>query len=164
MAAALAAVDGHQRPIMAAWESGQGGAINFARRRLLGGFVVFRRLDINFRRSIANDGEGGAPAFEGDGLALALLRVTFDLLVGHSQGRRTLPLGSDGSGAWGRFLDIAVPHRHHPQLRKRLLPDSPRRVSTLRRLAAFGRRWRDGKAGMLPFNLWNGGKRNGHQS
>ena len=82
--------------------TGQGGAINF-RVEGTGGALSVTDLFINADGSIFNDGESGAPSFEGDGGFGFGGTVTFDLLGG-TFAANGIGVDSDGSGGGGGDL------------------------------------------------------------
>ena len=133
---------------------GQGGAINL-RVEGAGGSLSFADLDISSDGSIANDGEGGAPSFEGDGGFGFGGEVTFDVLGGTFTAG-DITVGSDGSGGGGGDL-VTLPMAAPAPFAALLAPPADLSiVSAATPIGISAGDGGDGRGGDVIFNL-NGG-------
>jgi len=134
--------------------TGQGGAITL-RVEGASGVLSFADLDISSDGSIANDGEGGAPSFEGDGGFGFGGEVTFDLLGGTFTAG-DITVGSDGSGGGGGDL-VTLPMAAPAPFAALLAPPADLSiVSAATPIGISAGDGGDGRGGDVIFNL-NGG-------
>tara|TARA_R100001244_G_scaffold39766_7_gene35893 strand:+ start:7505 stop:17986 length:10482 start_codon:yes stop_codon:yes gene_type:complete len=134
--------------------TGQGGAINL-RAEGASGVLSFTNLDINADGSIASDGEGGAPAFEGDGGLGFGGAVTFDILGGTFTAN-DIAVGSDGSGGRGGNLVTLPAPGLAPLSASQALPADLTVVNSPQAGGVSAGDGGDGQGGDVTFNL-NGG-------
>ena len=134
--------------------TGQGGAINL-RVEGSGGALSFANLDINSDGSIANDGEGGAPSFEGDGGFGFGGAVTFDLLGGTFTAS-DITIGSDGSGGGGGDQVTLPAATRTPSATSQATPADLTVVNAPQAGGVSAGDGGDGQGGDVTFNL-NGG-------